>query len=103
GTFLAGVFFWPEGDTSQECFDQLQVGMPYPEAERIIQAHGFVLAGGDVGHGEALMVFKRAGCKKILICVSITGGVYHKELGEVPETESWVSALWRRLVGPAAK
>jgi hypothetical protein len=103
GAFLAGILFWPQRDVSQECFDQLRVGMPYAEAERIIEGHGFVLGGGGVESGEATMIFKRSGCKTILIIVPRTGEVSHKELGEAPESESWVNALWQRLTGPAKK
>jgi hypothetical protein len=59
------------------------------------------IPGGLLGPGG--QVFKRAGCKTILICVPVTGEVSHKELGDVPERENFVIALWRRLFGEPIK
>jgi hypothetical protein len=91
---LAGLFYWSELNAGQECFDRIQVGMPFSKAEAILEGRGFVLTGGGVQSNQATMVYSRAGSRSVIICVPWTGEVSHKELGD---REAGLRHFWRSL------
>jgi hypothetical protein len=63
------------------CFDRISIGMPYSEAEKILEEYGFVMEGtGGQLKDELTFSFRRAGSHDIIMSWRFDGQVSYKEL-----------------------
>jgi hypothetical protein len=96
---LGTAFLWPTRDVEQECFDRIDVGMPYDDAERVLAEYGFKLTGGGVEHGEACMVFGRDEGKRTIVLEIRRDGRLSKGWGDGEPKKSPFDWLFEKLRG----
>jgi hypothetical protein len=65
---FAVLWLWPERNDARECFDQIRLGMPAGEAERLLHGAGFKHApGGGVSGGEAILLYRQESGHSIIL------------------------------------
>jgi hypothetical protein len=99
-SFLTLLFFGLKRDRGHECFDRIQVGMPYKEVEPLMDEYGFRLLGeGGVNSGEAMVFQQDKEGVLIVITIFWDGLVTSKYLQEGGAKRNFIERLFRHLAG----
>ena len=92
------IFWWSYTNVAVDLSHRIRPGMPFEEAQTMIEEAGFEFAGGDVGAGQGTMFYSRIGSRTIIITVhDIDGRIGTVELGDWHWSTRELEALWERV------
>jgi hypothetical protein len=94
------ALLWPERDLTRECFERIQIGMPFKDVERLLREYGFEVRGGGIESGYVHVALELVGEGVIFHISHDDGGIVRvKQYERIATRENPLQKLWRRLTG----